>query len=83
MSHPATASARSSWVSSRTRIDLPAPFGPRIAVCSPAQIVSVSPCRTVASPFLTLALINSRTGSTHGAYCMGFVGSRGSSNSTN
>ena len=40
------ASGRSSCVSSLTNADLPAPFGPRMAVCSSARMVSVRPSRT-------------------------------------
>src|ERR1044071_1321372 len=56
------ASGRSSWVSPRTSADLPAPFGPRMAVCSSAAIVRVRPSRTGRSSLTTVALESSRTG---------------------
>ena len=60
---PATASGRSSCVSSRTSADLPAPLGPRIAVCSPAAIMSVRPSRTGRLSLTTVASSSSRIGS--------------------
>src|SRR6185295_10399239 len=56
------------------RAVLPAPFGPRIAVCSPARMVSVRPSRT-RTPFLTtLASVSCRTGSSEAAD--GFIRTR-------
>src|ERR1043166_3006613 len=49
-------------VSSLTSVDLPAPFGPKIAVCWPSGIVSVSRSRTRASPSTTLASRSSTSG---------------------
>ena len=50
-------------VSSLMKVDFPAPFGPRIAVCSPAAIVSVRPSRTRAPPSTTVASQSSSSGS--------------------
>jgi hypothetical protein len=49
-------------VSSLINVDLPAPFGPRIAVCSPTWIDSVSRSSTRVSPRITDASLSSRRG---------------------
>src|SRR5262245_31913049 len=41
-------------------VDLPAPFGPRIAVCSPSGILIVRPSSTRAPPRMTVASASSR-----------------------
>src|SRR6185436_16928329 len=45
------------------KVDLPAPLGPRIAVCSPAAMRSVRRSRMRAPPSTTLASCNSSSGS--------------------
>ena len=43
---------------------LPAPFGPRIAVCSPSRMDSVRPSRILTPSLTTVASISSRSGAT-------------------
>src|SRR5438309_4717789 len=47
-------------------VDLPAPFGPSIAVCSPLRIVSLSDSRTRTPSSTTLASRNSISGALAG-----------------
>src|SRR5262249_32995866 len=49
-------------VRSLTSVDLPAPLGPRMAVCAPAGMVRVSPSSTRAPPRTTVALRSSTSG---------------------
>src|SRR4029453_16097135 len=60
---PLTAAIGYCWSdSSFMKVDFPAPFGPRIAVCSPAEIVSVRRSRTRAPPRTTVASQSSSSG---------------------